>query len=216
MDAPTKQKPAPSEEKCRELMRRAQSGDNQAYEELLIELDTFLKKYCMGIIKNWSDAGNYFEDLSQDCLIAIHKARETYNPDKAFFPWAKSIVRNKSIDWMRKEVKKVARYESNEKEVNFSDQNASNQQIDNKLIIDTFIKKIDDKYQQAIILTKLHGYTEKEAAKKLNLTTSTVKIRVYRGLKALKQVVEDDLKQNQKSLQFLATIFIFISYMEAR
>ena len=205
---------APSEKKCQQLMRRAQSGDKQAYQELLLELDSFLKKYCMAVIKSWSDAENYYEDLSQDCLIAIHKARETYNPDKAFFPWVKSIVRNKSIDWMRKEVKKVARYESNEKEVSFSDLNSSNEQIDNKIIINSFIKKIDNKYQEAIILTKLHGYTEKEAAKKLNLTTSTIKIRVYRGLKALKQVVEDDLRQNQRGLQFLATIFIFISYMD--
>ena len=66
MDAPTKQKTAPSEKKCQQLMRRAQSGDKQAYQELLIELDSFLKKYCMAVIKSWSDAENYYEEQARE------------------------------------------------------------------------------------------------------------------------------------------------------
>ncbi len=202
------QKQADNETRWRQLIADAQKGNNESYQTLLLELDTFLRRYCGAIIKNWSKN----EDLSQECLVAIHKARMTYDPARPFLPWVKAIVRNKSIDWIRKEVKQI------EREILIDETKAqgSTKDLDsteNNIVFENLIKLLDEKYQQPILLTKIYGYTEKEVGKKLNLSESAVKIRIHRGVMDLKNVVKKDFEKNLKNNTYFATFFILSTYI---
>ena len=68
------------EERWSDLMRRAQSSDNQAYEQLLSELSDFLLTYCKKYLGSWCRT----DDCVQDCLLALHNARHTYDPSYPF------------------------------------------------------------------------------------------------------------------------------------
>src|SRR5436189_434277 len=61
------------------LMTAAQGGDGHAYEQLLRELDAWLRRYYASRLP--SPAA---EDARQDALLAIHAKRHTYAPSKAF------------------------------------------------------------------------------------------------------------------------------------
>src|SRR5580692_9886921 len=57
------------------LMASAQTGDSRAYEELLRELDRWLRRYFARRLP-----GPAADDATQETLLAIHRKRHTYQP----------------------------------------------------------------------------------------------------------------------------------------
>lgn len=82
----------------RELMAAAQAGDAQAYRVLLTE--------CVPLIRRMSrQAGadaNSTDDVVQDTLVTIHRARHTFDPARPFIPWLRAIVQRRAIDARRR------------------------------------------------------------------------------------------------------------------
>ena len=70
------------------LMVAAQAGDSAAYEELL--------RHCVPFIKNVarrrSIAADRTDDVVQDVLLTIHRARHTYDPSRSFIGWLRVIA----------------------------------------------------------------------------------------------------------------------------
>ena len=74
------------------------NGDKLAYEKLLKECATIIGAFLKTRVNSQESA----EDIVQESLIAIHKAKHTFDPSKAFAPWLFSIARHKMIDYFRK------------------------------------------------------------------------------------------------------------------
>src|SRR5262245_9418851 len=83
-------------EKWSRLMVAAQRGESKAYEQLLRELDRWLRCYYARRLPRTAA-----EDARQDVLLAIHAKRHAYTPSKPFGPWVAAIARNKWIDHLR-------------------------------------------------------------------------------------------------------------------
>ena len=79
------------------LMRQAIAGDKQAYAELLRETSRFLRPFLTKRI----DSGSEVDDLLQEILISIHKARHTYDGMRPYKPWAYAIARFRLQDYLR-------------------------------------------------------------------------------------------------------------------
>ena len=78
------------------LMVAAQRGENQAYEQLLRELDVWLRRYYGRRLPQAAA-----EDARQEALLAIHAKRHAYASSKPFGPWVAAIARYKWIDQVR-------------------------------------------------------------------------------------------------------------------
>ncbi len=66
-------------------MRRAQAGDRGAYERLMAELASTIEGYLRSRCRS-DCASDFYEDCVQESLIAIHRARHTYDPRRSFRP----------------------------------------------------------------------------------------------------------------------------------
>ena len=62
------------------LIRRAQSGDENAFEKLLLEHQKSVYNLCLRMVKNPDDA----LDLSQEAFIRAWRALDQYQFDAAF------------------------------------------------------------------------------------------------------------------------------------
>jgi hypothetical protein len=78
------------------LMAAAQAGDGHAYEQLLRELDAWLRRYYARRLPDPAA-----EDARQDALLAIHAKRHTYAPSRSFGAWVTAIARYKWVDRVR-------------------------------------------------------------------------------------------------------------------
>ena len=88
----------PAEPVLRSLLMRGLEGDGAAYHAFLRQLGAHLRAYLGRRLFGWPDD---VEDLVQECLIAMHNQRHTYQPDQPFTAWAHAIARYKMIDLLR-------------------------------------------------------------------------------------------------------------------
>lgn len=83
-------------ETMRDLMRRSQAGDKQAYAVLLEQTDSWLARFFSRKI-----AADAVDDLVQDTLISLHRKRASYDPSRPFLPWLAAIARYRWVDRLR-------------------------------------------------------------------------------------------------------------------
>jgi RNA polymerase sigma-70 factor (ECF subfamily) len=70
------------------LVRRSLTGDQRAYASLLHETTRLLRPF---LAKRLSIA-NEVDDLMQEILLSIHKARHTYDGNRPYRPWVYAIA----------------------------------------------------------------------------------------------------------------------------
>ena len=166
-----------------DLMARAQKGDRRAYEELLTELAGVIEAY----LRLRFGAIDMLEDCVQECLIAIHKAHHTYNPERKFRPWMFTLVRHRMIDLLRERSCRIqATEELNENNLDLTDPEHIQRLIDGVQVLES----LKPDYREAVVLTKYAGMTTLEAAKWLGISETAIKARLRRGLGAIHRHLE--------------------------
>jgi len=79
------------------LMAAAQAGDRTAYEALLRE--------CVGLIQaiayRQGVPADRVDDVVQETMLSIHRARQTYDPGRPFGGWLRAIAQRRAIDILR-------------------------------------------------------------------------------------------------------------------
>ncbi|MBN1238393.1 MAG: sigma-70 family RNA polymerase sigma factor [Gammaproteobacteria bacterium] len=166
------------EQRWSQLMAAAHRGDKRQYEQLLRELAVAIERY----ITRRFGALAFVDDCVQECLLAIHAARHTYDPRRHFRPWVFTIVHNKTIDLLRR-----SHYRSQSGEdwlrLSFADGAVGADPAD-ELAAGEVLMQIDPSYRDALTLTKIDGYSLAEAAARAGVTESAMKSRVARGIRA--------------------------------
>ncbi|MCC3702954.1 sigma-70 family RNA polymerase sigma factor [Rouxiella badensis] len=79
------------------LMARAQSGDRAAYNQLLKEMVPAIRGFVRKKIRDEA----LVEDVIQEALLAIHRVRHTYDPQRPILPWVAAIASARAIDALR-------------------------------------------------------------------------------------------------------------------
>ena len=178
--------PFPFEEK----MKSAQAGDKAAYAEVLTELTGILRGFVM---KRLSDHGQA-EDVVQEILISIHKARHTYEPSRAFLPWVFAIANFRLVDHLRK----VYRHREHEG-VSYDDiqehiaDDVTEPHMQSELL-NRALATLAPRQRHIIEMMHIEGYTAKEIGNKLGMTPSAVKVAAHRAYKFLREKFRDDDK----------------------
>src|SRR3984885_6284796 len=78
------------------LMAAEKAGEAQLYDQLLRELDVWLRRYYARRLPPPAA-----EDARQEALMAIHANRHRYTPSRPFGAWVSAIARYKWIDRIR-------------------------------------------------------------------------------------------------------------------
>src|SRR6185312_4922023 len=80
------------------LFRQSLAGDQTSYRQFLNEVSAWLRKVMAGRIFNQSDV----EDVVQEILVSIHKARHTYDGSRRLMPWLNAIATYRLKDHLRR------------------------------------------------------------------------------------------------------------------
>lgn len=182
--SPTTPPAAPADTEWSALMQAAQLGDAAAYTRLLTEISPPLKRFLKSRL--FSDTS--LDDILQEILLAIHTARHTYRPEQPFAHWMFGIARHKLIDYFRRHGRKNAREVSGDDLVTFMADTANTpEEALSYKDIRQALRKLPEKQRRVMTLTKIEGYTMAEAAAKLGMTETAVKVTAHRAYKKLKE-----------------------------
>lgn len=168
------------------LMKQSLDGDQRAYAELLRETSRFLRPF---LAKRLSFT-NEVEDLLQEILISIHKARHTYDGNRPYKPWVYAIAKFRLQDYLRAHYSDQLHHAIELSEVEESLPEHVTETAISYESISGEVQKLPEK--QATILRLMHqeGYTAKEVAEKMNMNESAVKVAAYRAYKILRNKLE--------------------------
>ena len=89
------------EQRWAEAMRAERRGEAVAYERMLKEVATALRRSLAPRLVRVSLGAHEADDLVQEILIGLHRKRHTWDPARPFLPWLHTITRYKLIDFMR-------------------------------------------------------------------------------------------------------------------
>ena len=157
-------------------MVATQRGDQHAYACLLGELERSVRAYLIHRF-GYSEA---IDDYVQESLLAVHHARHTYAAGRPLKPWLYAIVRNRTIDCMRR-----ARHQPiavSDTVVEIEAALYPDQAID----AGKLLARLSDSLRRPLYLTKFVGLTNRECAARLGISETAVKVRVYRALRKLR------------------------------
>ena len=166
-------------------MAAALLGDQRAYGRLLEQLATLLRRNLSSRLKPQDK-----EDVVQDILLSVHKARHTYEPDRPLLPWVMAIARYRLHDHWR------GRFRQNE-----------HNKIDIQDISENFGHDVTEGLEwgedirrgmeslptkQRAILQHMYGedLSVQEVAEKMGMNVSAVKVAAHRAYKLLRRKLE--------------------------
>lgn len=131
------------------------------------------------------------EDLVQSVFERILKYRDTYTGSGAFTTWMFSIARNAHIDHYRKEKRTGITVEIDEERLETEDEEvkAVTNKKEKKELLEAALDRLDDDKREIVILSRYEGLKYKEIAVILDTTEGAIKVKMFRAMKELKDLV---------------------------
>lgn len=169
-------------------MTGAQGGDGVAYERLLLELLPYVRRQVARRVGEPAER----EDIVQNVLISLHRARHTYRSERPFGPWLRAVVRNASIDWMRARGRRLRHELSLEEvaepsyEAPLPGEDALSPELEGALA------SLPENQRKAVELLHVEGLSVAEAAERVGVSPGALKVRAHRGYRALRALVRRD------------------------
>lgn len=167
----------------RELMKQVQAGDTAPLALLFERHNVPLFQYLLHLSRNRALS----EDLAQEVFFRVLKYANSYDPSFAFNVWLYRMARNAYFDSQYKR-----RAESPTDDfANFRSSEPMPEEIltrkQDTLFLQEALNKLPDDKREVLVLSRFHNLRYEEIAQILKCEIGTVKVRVYRALKELRE-----------------------------
>ncbi len=163
-----------------DLMCAGLSGDQVAYGEFLTKIMPMLR---FAIAKKVSSAD--VEDVLQEVLISIHKARHTYDGQRPIVPWLIAVARFRITDYLRKHYSQMRHKTSDLEGLEDILEDVTKEHCQNEST-NELLENVDAKHQQILTMMHVEGYTAKEVAAQVGMNESAVKVAAHRAIKKIR------------------------------
>jgi len=171
----------------RELVRLAQTGDKEAFEELVRRHQHRVFAVAGGILRRREDV----EDIAQQVFVKAYFSIKRFDQRAAFSTWLYKITVNECWDLLRKKKVRPLLYESDLSEEQNQQFSAAEkfesgaQDVSDKLEaqqrIEILLQGLDERDRMMLILKEVEGFAIEEIAEILDLNANTVKVRLFRA-----------------------------------
>lgn len=167
-----------------QLIQKCKKNDTKAQSDIYKLFSSKLFALCLKYSRSHVEA----EDNLQDAFITIFEKISQYKYKGSFEGWLKRIVINTALQRYRgKGVFNIVN-ENNIEDTTIEIEDADDIDIDFLLLS---IQELPDRYRIVFNLYALDGYSHKEVAKMLNITTGTTKSNLARARMILKNRIEN-------------------------
>lgn len=174
------------------MMRLAQTGDQLAYASLLAELTVVATRFARLKVGN----APWVEDVVQETLIAVHGARQTYDPARPFAPWFYAIASSRLIDVIRREKRHSSREITGDV---LPDVAANADGVSDRVDVEAIraaVSSLPSRQRDVIEQLKLRDRTVREVAADLRMSESAVKVTAHRGYRVLRRLLGERVRED--------------------
>lgn len=167
------------------LMARAQAGDQPAYDALL----TLAARDARGFVVRRVGPVNWVEDVVQEVLVTVHKARHTYDPARPFGPWFYAIVHSRLIDVLRPRKRVVTREVADEARLAAPPAPPARVDADLRETLARAVAALPRVQREIVPLLKYEDLSVRDVARRLGMSEAAVQASAHRGYRLLRRTV---------------------------
>jgi len=169
------------------LMAAAQAGDAAAYARLLRDCVPLIRS----IARRCGLAPDGADDVVQDVLMTIHRARASYDPRRPFDAWLRVIAERRAIDHLRRVRRQGARevfaplaFEAHADEA--ADPGRGLDAAADAGRVGEAVAALPDRQREAVRVLVVEERSLDEAAAATGRSKGSLKVNLHRALKALR------------------------------
>jgi RNA polymerase sigma-70 factor, ECF subfamily len=171
----------------RELVRRAQHGEKEAFEVLVERHQGRVFAVAGGILKNCEDV----EDIAQQVFLKAYFSLKRFDQRSAFSTWLYKITVNECWDLLRKKKVRPLVFESELSEeqahtYQSAEQKAEHapdvsEQLDMRQQLERWLGCLEERDRAMLVMKEVQGFTVEEIAEIMEINGNTVKVRLFRA-----------------------------------
>ncbi len=171
-----------------ELIRRVQSGDEAAFEEIVRVYKHKIVNFLYQLTGDYQRA----VELAQETFMRVYFKAHRYKPVAPFSSWVYTIASNLAKTDLKKSRRfysvslEDVQYKSHEGMLSKENPESSGMEKNVKQALDG----LHPRYRIPVILKDVEGFTQEEIAAILNKPVGTIKARISRGRGYLKRELE--------------------------
>lgn len=167
------------------LMRRYQQADRAAAELLMEALQPILMRFFLSTPEGRQSA----DDLVQETLLRLHRARHTYRSPDPLLPWIFAIARHTRVDQYRKRRRTTLREEAMEPEKLERQPAPASETPDRSPDFESLMAQLPDSQREVLTMLKVLGMSVDEVAGVTGSTAGSVKQKAHRAYTRLRMIL---------------------------
>ncbi len=176
-----------------QLVERAQRGDKQAFELLVIKYQRKLARLLSQFIRDAAEV----EDVTQETFIKAYRSLSSFRGDSAFYTWLYRIGINAAKNFLVAQKRRASTTsngidiedaENFEEASQLRDLDTPESELMSKQIAQTVhqtLNELPEELRTAITLREIEGLSYEEIANAMNCPTGTVRSRIFRAREAI-------------------------------
>jgi RNA polymerase sigma-70 factor, ECF subfamily len=183
-----------------ELLRRAKSGDLDAFETLATRYERQVYSLALRILRQQQDA----EDITQQTFLSALENLEGFRGESSFSTWLMRIATHAALKILRKRkgLEVISLEASTEPQEGYDtvphpefiadwrqSPEALVEQNETRRLIEEALGQIDEKYRVIFLLRDVEGLSIQETAETLGLSEANVKVRLLRARMQLRELL---------------------------
>lgn len=195
-------KPAARTDDDRDLVRRVQEGDQEAFRTLFERYHRRAYAVAYGVVKNKQDA----LDVVQDGFVKVHRHIGSFQGTSSFYTWLYRIIMNLAIDHVRrrrnaKGLEYDDRVGRDDDEIagdgtllpRILDANPGKTVIRRELLarIQGALEELPEYHRAVILLREVEGLSYEEMAEVLDVPKGTIMSRLFHARKKMQAALSD-------------------------
>jgi RNA polymerase sigma-70 factor (ECF subfamily) len=173
------------------LVRRAQSGDEAAFREIVERYQSKVFSIIHGIVRQRNDV----EDIAQQVFAKVYFSIRNFDFRSSLITWIYKITVNECFDYLRKKKVRKLVYESDMSDdevrrVENSEPSAERAvradfSLARRDYVIKLMDRVSDEEKQLLMLKEVEGYSVEELASMLKMNENTIKVKLFRARQKL-------------------------------
>ena len=173
------------------LVRRAQSGDEAAFREIVERYQSKVFSIIHGIVRQRNDV----EDIAQQVFAKVYFSLRNFDFRSSLITWIYKITVNECFDYLRKRKVRKLVYESDLSEDEVRRVENTEPAVNRHLPADSslaqrdyvlkLLTRVSEEERILLILKEVEGYSVEELAAKTGMNENTVKVKLFRARQKL-------------------------------
>jgi RNA polymerase sigma-70 factor (ECF subfamily) len=173
------------------LVRRAQTGDESAFREIVEKYQSKVFSIIHGIVRQKNDV----EDIAQQVFSKVYFSIKNFDFRSSLITWIYKITVNECFDYLRKKKVRKLVYESDLSEDEVRRVENTEPATDRAPRADTalarrdyvtkLMTRVSDEERNLLMLKEVEGYSVEELSRMLSMNENTIKVKLFRARQKL-------------------------------